>query len=162
MIVMGIDPGFAITGYGVVRYSENRFQSLEYGAVKTSPKEEFSGRLLLVYEELNRLICSYRPDFVAVEELFFNTNARSALKVGQGRGVAVLCAALQRIPVFEYTPLQVKQAVSGYGRADKQQVQQMIKVLLGLKEIPRPDDAADALGVAICHAHTYHPKIAVR
>lgn len=162
MIVLGIDPGFAITGYGVVDYTGNRFKTLDYGAVSTGTDQEFCNRLLCIYENINKLIETYRPDFVAVEELFFNTNAKTALKVGQGRGVAILCAALNNIKVFEYTPLQVKQAVCGYGKAQKAQVQQMIKVLLNLKDIPKPDDAADALGVAICHAHSYNPAILMR
>lgn len=154
MIIMGIDPGFAIMGYGILNYHGNRFQLMDYGAVTTPADMPLCGRLLLLENELAGLIGMYKPDAVSVEELFFNSNAKTALKVGQGRGVALLCAARAGIPVFEYTPLQVKQAVTGYGRADKKQVQQMIKVLLNLTAIPKPDDAADALAVAICHAHS--------
>ncbi|MFO7636148.1 MAG: crossover junction endodeoxyribonuclease RuvC [Clostridia bacterium] len=162
MVVMGIDPGFAITGYGIVSHAGNKFKTLEYGVVSTGTDMVFSQRLLRIYERLNELVDRYHPDFIAVEELFFNTNAKTALKVGHGRGVAVLCAALHNIELAEYTPLQIKQAVCGYGRADKAQMQQMIKVLLNLDSIPKPDDAADALGVAICHAHSYNPRTAVR
>jgi len=151
---MGIDPGFAIMGYGIVSYQGNRFQLMDYGVVTTPADMPLCGRLLMLEEGLAGLVGMYRPDAVSVEDLFFNSNAKTALKVGQGRGVALLCAARAGIPVFEYTPLQVKQAVTGYGRADKKQVQQMIKVLLNLSAIPKPDDAADALAVAICHAHS--------
>lgn len=151
---MGIDPGFAIMGYGIVSYQGNRFQLMDYGVVTTPADMPLCGRLLMLEEGLIGLVGMYRPDAVSVEDLFFNNNAKTALKVGQGRGVALLCAARAGIPVFEYTPLQVKQAVTGYGRADKKQVQQMIKVLLNLSDIPKPDDAADALAVAICHAHS--------
>ncbi len=154
MIIMGIDPGFAIMGYGIVSYQGNRFQLMDYGVVTTPADMPLCGRLLMLEEGLAGLVGMYRPDAVSVEDLFFNSNAKTALKVGQGRGVALLCAARAGIPVFEYTPLQVKQAVTGYGRADKKQVQQMIKVLLNLSAIPKPDDAADALAVAICHAHS--------
>ena len=162
MIIMGIDPGFAITGYGIVSYTGNKFKIIEYGAVKTGTDKIFSERLLCIYNEMNELIEKYKPDYIAVEELFFNTNAKTALKVGHGRGIALLCGAINNINIFEYTPLQIKQAVCGYGRADKTQMQQMIKVLLNLEKIPKPDDAADALGIAICHAHSYNPKLTVR
>ncbi|AGC68467.1 crossover junction endodeoxyribonuclease RuvC [Thermoclostridium stercorarium subsp. stercorarium DSM 8532] len=155
MIILGIDPGFAITGYGIISYNGNRFGVLDYGVITTTAEIPHPQRLLLLEEKLLRVINEYKPEFVSVEELFFNNNAKTALQVGEGRGVALLCAARAGIPVYEYTPLQVKQGVTGYGRADKAQVQQMIKVLLGLPKIPKPDDAADALAVAICHAHTY-------
>lgn len=154
MIIMGIDPGFAITGFGVLNYYKNCFKVLDFGTVVTKAHTPLAHRLLLLEEELVQLIEKYKPDAISLEELFFNNNAKTALKVGQGRGVALLCAARAKIPVYEYTPLQVKQGVTGYGRADKKQVQQMVKILLGLPAIPKPDDAADALAVAICHAHT--------
>ena len=155
MIIMGIDPGFAIMGYGIVQYVGNHFEVLGYGAVTTNSDIPLAKRLLLLEEGLVQLLKQYKPEAVAVEELFFNNNAKTALKVGQGRGVALLCAARENLPVFEYTPLQVKQGVTGYGRADKKQIQQMVKLLLGLSDIPKPDDAADALAIAICHAHSF-------
>ena len=155
MIIMGIDPGFAITGYGVVKYEGNRFSVMDYGAVKTRASMVLSERLLYLSDKLEEIIGLYRPDAIAVEELFFNKNIKTALSVGHGRGVALLSAAKSGAEVFEYTPLQVKQAVVGYGRAQKAQMQQMVKVILNLAEIPRPDDVADALAVAICHGHSH-------
>jgi crossover junction endodeoxyribonuclease RuvC len=154
MIILGVDPGVAITGYGIIDYTGNKFKVIEYGAVLTGSKIEFSCRLLKIYQELSIIISKYKPDVFAIEELFFNKNIKTALAVGHGRGVAILSAATQNLPVFEYTPLQVKQAVVGYGRAEKSQVQQMIKILLCLPAIPKPDDVADALAVAVCHAHS--------
>ncbi len=153
MIILGIDPGIASLGYGVIRFENNRFATLEYGTFHTAPKFTLCQRLMQIDEFLDELISKHRPHAVSVEELFFNNNAKTALMVGHGRGVVLLRAGRAAIPLFEYTPLQVKQAVVGYGRAEKKQVQQMVKTLLALKEIPRPDDTADALAVAICHAH---------
>lgn len=155
MIIMGIDPGFAILGYGIVRYQGNHFDVSDYGVVTTDAGIPLASRLLLLEEGLVQLLDRYKPEAVVVEDLFFNNNAKTALKVGQGRGVALLCAARAGIPVYEYTPLQVKQAVTGYGRADKKQMQQMVKILLNLSQTPKPDDAADALAIAICHAHSW-------
>jgi crossover junction endodeoxyribonuclease RuvC len=154
MIIIGIDPGFAITGYGVLDYTGNKFRLIDVGVITTEADNEFSKRLLVLNEGLDALISKYKPDAMAVEELFFNTNVKTAIKVGHGRGVALLCAAKSCVEVFEYTPLQVKQSVVGYGRAKKEQVQQMVKILLNLDKIPKPDDAADALAIAICHAHS--------
>lgn len=154
MRIIGIDPGFAITGYGVVEYIGNKFSIVDVGTICTEASLELSDRLLTLSNSLEELITKYKPDAMAVEELFFNTNVKTAIKVGHGRGVALLAAAKANIKVYEYTPLQVKQAVVGYGRAKKEQVQQMVKVLLNLEKIPKPDDAADALAVAICHAHS--------
>ncbi len=154
MIIIGIDPGFAITGYGVLDYTGNKFRLLDVGVITTNAKLDFPSRLLCIHNELDILISKYKPDAMAVEELFFNTNVKTAIQVGHGRGVALLAAAKAGIKIYEYTPLQVKQAVVGYGRAKKEQVQQMVKVLLNLDKIPKPDDAADALAVAICHAHS--------
>lgn len=155
MIIMGIDPGFAITGYGIVKYEVNKFSPIDYGAVTTDSSMELPKRLLLLYNGLTDIIKKFRPEAIAIEELFFNKNTKTALNVGHGRGVAVLAAAQSGIDVFEYTPLQVKQAVVGYGRAEKAQIQQMIKVILNLSEIPKPDDVADALAVAVCHGSSY-------
>ena len=154
MIIIGIDPGFAITGYGVLDYTGNKFRLLDVGVITTNAKLDFPSRLLCIHNELDILISKYKPDAMAVEELFFNTNVKTAIQVGHGRGVALLAAAKAGIKIYEYTPLQVKQAVVGYGRAKKEQVQQMVKVLLNLDKIPMPDDAAEALAVAICHAHS--------
>jgi len=155
MIIMGIDPGFAITGYGIVKYEGNKFSVLDYGAITTEASMQLPERLLYLYDRLQELIGAYKPEVVSVEELFFNKNIKTALTVGHGRGVAVLAAAKAGIGVYEYTPLQVKQSVVGYGRADKAQIQQMVKVILSLPAIPKPDDVADALAVAICHGHSY-------
>lgn len=154
MRIIGIDPGFAITGYGVVDYIGNKFKLIDVGVITTEANRELSERLLILNNELDSLIKSFKPNSMAVEELFFNTNVKTAIKVGHGRGVALLSAAKAGISVYEYTPLQVKQAVVGYGRAKKEQIQQMVKILLNLEKIPKPDDAADALAVAICHAHS--------
>lgn len=154
MVILGIDPGFAITGYGVVDYTGNKFKVIDYGAVCTDKSELFSSRLQSIYDTLSSIIDMYRPDCMAIEELFFNNNAKTAIMAAHGRGVAMLACTVKSIPCFEYTPLQVKQNIAGYGRAEKRQVQQMVKVILNLDSIPKPDDAADALAIAICHAHS--------
>ncbi|MGQ9779067.1 MAG: crossover junction endodeoxyribonuclease RuvC [Bacillota bacterium] len=158
MLVLGLDPGLARTGYGLVRREGNRLFALAYGTVATPAGLCLSERLFRLYRELRELIRTYRPEAVAVEELFFCRNVRTAMAVGQARGVALLVAAEAGLTVSEYTPLQVKQAVVGYGRAEKHQVQEMVRVLLALPGPPRPDDAADALAVAICHAHSHNPR----
>jgi crossover junction endodeoxyribonuclease RuvC len=156
MIILGIDPGIAIMGYGVIRYEGNRFSPIKYGAVTTSPTSSMPERLSILYNETNLLIKEYKPDAFALEELFFNKNVKTALTVGHARGVILLSAYESHLNIFEYTPLQVKQAIVGYGRAEKMQVQQMVKVLLNLESIPKPDDVADALAIAMCHAHSSH------
>jgi len=156
MIILGIDPGLAITGFGVIKYEQNNFKAIQYGVIRTPSKTPLPDRLVKIQEGIHTLIQQYKPDCAAIEELFFNTNAKSAFLVGQARGVAVVTVAAAGLPIYEYTPLQVKQGVAGYGRADKNQIQQMVKTLLNLKEIPKPDDAADALAIAMCHAHTGH------
>lgn len=153
MVILGIDPGMAIVGYGVIEVINNTLKAVDYGTITTSSKMDTPKRLVAIYDGIQQLIDGYKPDEVAIEELFFNKNARTALSVGHARGVAVLAAAKTGLDLYEYTPLQVKQAVVGYGRAEKAQVQQMVKMLLNLKEVPKPDDAADALAVAICHIH---------
>jgi crossover junction endodeoxyribonuclease RuvC len=155
MIILAIDPGTATTGFGVISYEGNRFKIKDYGVISTESKTPSELRLQQIYDGIKRLITHYKPDHFAVEQLFFNTNVRTALAVGQARGVCMLAAANEGLAVYEYTPLQVKQSVVGYGRADKAQVQQMVKAILNLSEIPKPDDAADALALAICHAHSY-------
>ncbi|WP_129597558.1 crossover junction endodeoxyribonuclease RuvC [Anaerophilus nitritogenes] len=154
MIILGIDPGIAIVGYGVIEYKGNHIKTLGYGAIITHANEEMPQRLKKVYDDLEILLDRFKPDVVAIEELFFNKNVKTALMVGHARGVLILGAANRGIDIYEYTPLQVKQGVVGYGRADKKQVQQMTKTLLNLPQIPKPDDVADALAVAICHAHS--------
>ncbi|HAL74297.1 MAG TPA: crossover junction endodeoxyribonuclease RuvC [Clostridiales bacterium] len=154
MIVLGIDPGYAITGYGLVDYYAGRFKCLAYGTISTKTDLPFEKRLLRISEELDHLIDQWQPAAMAVEELFFSRNTTTAIGAAQGRGVAILSGARAGLQVYEYTPMQVKLSVTGYGKAQKQQVQQMVRVLLGLSSLPKPDDAADALAVAICHAHS--------
>jgi crossover junction endodeoxyribonuclease RuvC len=155
MLVLGIDPGTAITGYGLVRENPDGSLAVEtYGAILTEARLEMPERLLELYRRLHEIILLHRPDHAAVEKLFFQRNVRTALAVGQARGVALLAMAECKLPVYEYTPLEVKQAVTGYGGADKAQVQVMVQALLALPEIPKPDDAADALAIAICHLHS--------
>ncbi len=151
---MGIDPGIAIVGIGVVDKTGNSYKTVFYDAVTTPAHTALELRLMDVYNQLNILIEKYKPDAVSVEELFFNNNAKTAIAVGQARGVIILAAAQAGIPIFEYTPLQVKQALTGYGRAEKKQMQQMMKAMLGLDEIPKPDDVADALAIAVCHGNS--------
>lgn len=155
MIVLGIDPGTASTGWGVVELDGNRLRSRGHGCIVTSARDPSHVRLRRIHDEARLLLRRFKPDVVAIEELFVNANARTALAVGQARGVLILAAADLEQPPFEYSPLQIKMSVTGYGRASKLQVQEMTKVLLGLERIPRPDHAADALAVAICHAHTH-------
>ena len=156
MIILGIDPGFAITGYAVIKYESNHFQLLDCGAVNTKAGIPLPNRLETIYDDLSLIIAKYNPDFISVEQLFFNQNVKTAINVAQGRGIVLLVAAKNNKEIFEYTPLQVKQAVVGYGRADKKQVQQMVKSILNLNEIPKLDDITDAMAVAICHAHSYN------
>ncbi len=150
--ILGIDPGTATMGWGVIRQQGTRLRYVQHGAITTPPDWPMPRRLGRLFDGVTQLVQGYRPDTVAVEELFFNTNVTTAITVGQARGVAILAAYRAGIEVSEYTPLQVKQAVTSYGRADKRQVQEMVKALLGLPEIPRPDDAADGLAIAITHA----------
>ena len=147
--ILGIDPGIADTGYGVVREDKGRLSCLAYGSIKTAAGLDLSDRLLEMAEELEKVIKKYRPEAVAVEQLFFNKNVRTALIVGQARGAALLVLRRHGLRVVDLSPSQVKQAVASYGRADKKQVQKMVKFILGLKDLPQPDDAADALAIAI-------------
>ncbi len=153
-VILGIDPGTAITGYGVISEADGGPRALAYGVIRTPAKQELSLRLVTIYAELNALLDAYTPDAVAVEEVFFSKNARTALSVGHARGVVLLAVAQRGIPLFHYKPTQVKQAVTGYGGADKRQIQEMMRMLLGLDDIPRPDDAADALAIALCHLNS--------
>ena len=151
--ILGIDPGYAIVGLGVIDYAGNSFKPVKYGKIETKANTPLAERLETIYNILNIWISETKPDVVAIEQLFFNTNTKTAFSVAQARGVIVLVGQLNNIPVYEYTPLQVKQAVTGYGKADKMQVQKMIKTLLKLEAVPKPDDVADALAGAICHAN---------
>lgn len=155
MRILGIDPGIAIVGFGFIDKQGSKLTPVQYGCIQTeahTPEEE---RLLHVYEGMVQLIEKYKPDAVALEKLFFNRNVTTAMSVGQARGVLVLAAVQKGLPVAEYTPMQVKQAIAGYGKAEKRQVQEMTRMFLKLQAIPKPDDVADALAVAICHAHSY-------
>ena len=152
MIILGIDPGVATIGFGLVRAERNRNQLLRYGVITTPPGIPLSNRLLQISNDMEELIHAFHPDEMAVEELFFTKNITTGIAVAHGRGVILLAAEKLGVPVFEYTPMQVKQAVVGYGKAEKRQVMLMTQRLLHMKEIPRPDDAADALALAICHS----------
>ncbi len=154
MKILGIDPGIAIVGYGVVEKRANKYIPIEYSAITTAAHTPLEERLEIIYDKMNELLTRIRPDVMSVEELFFNNNAKTAFSVGQARGVILLAAVKHSLPVFEYTPLQVKQALTGYGRADKNQIQQMTKAMLGLPTVPKPDDVADALAIAICHGNS--------
>ena len=154
MIIIGIDPGYAIVGYGVIKYENSRFITLDYGAVTTPAKTQFNLRLETIYDGICEIAQRWKPQAMAVEELFFNSNTKTAIDVAQARGVILLAAVKCSVPVFEYTPLQVKQAIVGYGRAEKHQVMEMTRMLLGLSKVPKPDDTADALAMAVCHAHS--------
>ncbi|NCC76908.1 MAG: crossover junction endodeoxyribonuclease RuvC [Clostridia bacterium] len=154
MVILGIDPGYAITGFGVVDYNRNRLRVIDFGVISTKANTPFPERLLQIADKIDELITLHQPATMAVEELFFSRNTTTAIGTAQARGVAILSGARSGLPIYEYTPMQVKLAVAGYGKADKTQVQQMVRVLLSLEQVPRPDDAADALAVAICHAHS--------
>jgi len=154
MLVLGIDPGTATTGYGLVGEEQGQAVAIAYGAITTPSDLPLPDRLILLQRELATLVDQYHPDQSAVEQLFFNKNVRTALAVGHARGVVLLTLAQGHVPIYEYTPLQVKLAVTGHGRADKAQVQQMVTLLLGLNKVPKPDDVADALAIAICHLHS--------
>lgn len=157
MIVLGIDPGTAATGYGVVERTGSRLRLLDYGCFETTAAWTLPQRLMAIHEAIGELIRTHQPERVAVERLFFNRNVQTAFAVGQARGAVLLAAAQAGLPVAEYGPHEVKIAVTGYGRAEKAQVQRMVQVVLGMTELPRPDDAADALAVAICLAHAERP-----
>ena len=154
MIILGIDPGLATIGFGVLKFERNRFTTIDHGAIITPPHTPVHERLKMIYEGIQGLIDMYKPDDLAIEELFFNTNQKTIITVCEARGVILLCAHQNNLDISEYTPLQVKQSVVGYGRAEKKQVQTMVKNILNLEKIPKPDDAADALAIAVCHAHS--------
>lgn len=154
MVILGIDPGTALTGFGVILDKKAELELVAYGCIETNKSFSTADRLKESDKQLSKIIQKYKPNKIAVEDLFFFKNLKTAIKVSQARGVILCRAAAAKCEIEEYTPLQVKQAVTGYGRAEKKQVQEMVKVILNLKEIPKPDDAADALAIAICCAHT--------
>ena len=152
MLILGIDPGYAIIGWGIIRFERGKYIPVDFGAITTNAGVPFNRRLEQIYDQLNELLDTHHPDVVAVEKLYFQTNAKTAIDVAQARGVTMLALQKHGVPVFEYTPLQVKSAVTGFGQAQKPQVMEMTKRLLRLKAVPKPDDTADALAIAICHA----------
>ena len=154
MIILGIDPGLATVGYAVLKYDKNKFTTITYGAIITPPHTPVHERLKTIYDDLQQIINMYNPDDLAIEEIFYNTNQKTIISVCEARGIVLLCAHQHGLDINEYTPLQVKQSVVGYGRAVKNQVQTMVKNILNLEKIPKPDDAADALAIGICHAHS--------
>ena len=158
MRVMGIDPGSLCTGYGIVEETGGRLTSVHFGSIASKAKSPFEQRLKSIYDGLASMIKEFQPDAIAVEDIFFATNAKSTIKLGQTRGVALLAAAQAEITLAEYTPLEVKQSVVGYGRADKRQVRDMVTAILKLQQKPEPLDVSDALAVAICHLHSYQAK----
>lgn len=156
MIVLGIDPGLSLTGWGVISaQTRDKITPMQYGCIRTKPTETLPERLLIINTELQRLIDTYKPEAVAIEQLFFLKKSASVALIGQARGAIVLTIALNKIPLFEYNPRSIKLALTGYGSADKHQMQHMVKTMLRLKEIPQPDDAADALAIAMCHVNTH-------
>ncbi len=154
MRIIGIDPGYAIVGYGVVDYDGFHFQTVGYGAITTKADMPFVKRLDAIYSDMKTLLERYKPDAMSIERLYFNTNTTTAIDVAQARGVIILSAERNNVSIYEYTPLQVKQSVTGYGNAEKHQVMEMVKNLLALTSVPKPDDTADALALAICHSHS--------
>ena len=160
MVILGIDPGYAILGWGVIEKTGNHFRAIDYGAVTTDKDMEMPDRLEALYNGLREIIEEHRPEQASIEKLFFNTNTTTAINVGQARDVAILACVKGGLKVAEYTPLEIKQALVGYGRADKKQVQFMVKTMLNLPEVPKPDDTADALAAAICHGHSADNRLA--
>ncbi len=159
MVVLGIDPGYAIVGWGVIDYNGNLYRPVAFGAITTDAGTDFNLRLSKIYDDTMAILKKYKPDALSIEKLYFTTNVTTAILVAQARGVILLAAQQCGVKVYEYTPLQVKQSVVGYGRAEKRQVMLMTQSLLGLEKIPKPDDAADALALAICHAHSAKSKL---
>lgn len=157
MRILGIDPGYATVGFGIVDYQGMYFKTVEYGAILTEAHTDFSGRLAQIYEDMNCILERFTPQALAVEKLYFNTNKTTGIMVAEARGVILLACAQHGVPVYEYTPSQVKTAVVGYGKAVKSQVMEMTRRILHLETVPKPDDAADALALAICHGHTAPP-----
>lgn len=151
MIVLGIDPGYAIVGWGLVEYKNNSYRPLRFGAVTTDAGTDFNQRLKIIYDDISEIFDMFKPDYLAIEKLYFQTNQKTAIMVAEARGIILLAAQQHSVPIYEYTPLQVKTAVTGYGKAKKPQVMEMTRRLLNLPAVPKPDDTADALAIAICH-----------
>ena len=160
MIILGIDPGIAIVGWGVLEYSGTKFKVIDFGSIQTPSTMSTEDRLCAIYDALGAIIQKYKPEQMAIEELFWNTNQKTGIRVSEARGVVLLCARKNGLTIAEYTPLQVKQAVVGYGRAEKKQVISMVTMLLNLAKPPKPDDTADALAIAICHGHSGASRLA--
>jgi crossover junction endodeoxyribonuclease RuvC len=160
MVILGIDPGIAITGFGVCRSVKDRFEYINCGVIETSKGQRVESRIRHIHDSILKLIDMYQPDALAIEELFFSNNQKTVINVAQARGVILLAAEERKIPIFEYTPLQVKQSVVGFGRAEKRQVMEMVRILFHLPGVPRPDDAADALAIALTHGYRSANKIA--
>lgn len=154
MRIIGIDPGYAIVGFGVIEYEKSRFTTINYGAITTPAGIDFNRRLEIIYADTCQVLDSYKPESLAIEKLYFQNNQKTAIDVAEARGVILLAAAQRHIDIHEYTPLEVKKSITGYGKAVKKQVQEMTRRVLHLNEIPKPDDTADALAIAVCHAHT--------
>lgn len=159
MVIMGIDPGYGTVGYGLVKYDNHKFTPIQYGAITTPPGMPMHLRLCEIYDDIHTLVDTFHPKAAAVEELFFNTNITTGIQVAQARGIILLALAQNGLAPVSYTPSQVKQAVVGYGKAEKKQVMEMTRMMLGLAKLPRPDDAADALAVAICHGHSQKSRL---
>ena len=160
MRIIGIDPGYAIVGFGIIEYENSRFKVINYGAVTTSADVDFNRRLEIIYNDVSQILDDYKPESLAIEKLYFLNNQKTAIDVAEARGVILLSAIKRRILIREYTPLEVKKSVTGYGKAVKKQVQEMTKRILHLSEVPKPDDTADALAIAVCHAHTDNSLLA--
>jgi crossover junction endodeoxyribonuclease RuvC len=159
MRIIGIDPGYAIVGFGVLDYDRPKFGVVSYGAITTDADTEFNTRLMEIYNDTCQIFDQYKPEFMAIEKLYFTTNQKTAIAVAEARGIVLLAARQRNIEIFEYTPLQVKNSITGYGKAVKKQVQELTKNILKLPEIPKPDDTADALAIAVCHAHSYNSQL---
>lgn len=159
MIILGIDPGYAIIGYGIIEYENSRYRYRNHGAIITDSKDNFDSRLEIIFDQVSKLIDEFNPSEMSIEKLYFQNNHKTAIDVAQARGVILLAARKYKIPIYEYTPLEVKMSITGYGKAQKHQIMEMTKKLLLLKDTPKPDDAADALAIAICHSNYSGKKI---
>lgn len=160
MRIIGIDPGYAIVGFGIIEYENSKFKTVDYGAIITEAGTDFNRRLRTIYEDICQILDIYKPESLAIEKLYFQNNQKTAIDVAEARGVILLAATQRNLLIREYTPLEVKKSITGYGQAVKKQVQEMTKRVLHLPEIPKPDDTADALAIAVCHAHTDNSLLA--
>lgn len=160
MRIIGIDPGYAIVGFGIIEYENSKFRTVDYGAITTEAGTDFNRRLRTIYEDICQILDIYKPESLAIEKLYFQNNQKTAIDVAEARGIILLAATQRNLLIREYTPLEVKKSITGYGQAVKKQVQEMTKRVLHLPEIPKPDDTADALAIAVCHAHTDNSLLA--